>query len=180
MVVPLVIHPSVCPCRIAGRSCRIAIGPQLLGRATTTRSRSSVLGLGFLLLLAGLEIDVRPLAGTCSRPPPPLRAVVRVSLGVGLRPGAGRPGAFAMARRGHAVGHEPRDRPAHPHRRRSAGDAVGRVVVAGASVAEVVPVVLLSVLFSARGGGLRLRPVALLVAFLAFVAGVGAVIAGVE
>ena len=56
---------------------------------------------------------------------------------------------------------------------------IGQVVVAGASIAEVAPIVLLSVLFSARGGGL-VAPLALLVAFLALVAAVGAVIAGVE
>jgi hypothetical protein len=55
----------------------------------------------------------------------------------------------------------------------------GQVVVAGASVAEVVPVVLLSVLFSADSGGIAAQLV-LLVSFLLLVAAVGAVVLGAE
>jgi Kef-type K+ transport system membrane component KefB len=55
----------------------------------------------------------------------------------------------------------------------------GQVVVAGASLAEVVPIVLLSLLFSrdATGVGSQL---ALLLAFLGLVVGVGLLIVGVE
>ena len=55
----------------------------------------------------------------------------------------------------------------------------GLIVIAGSSVAEVVPIVVLSVLFSAEASG-WISPLALLAAFLGFVVSVGAVIAGAE
>jgi Kef-type K+ transport system membrane component KefB len=57
--------------------------------------------------------------------------------------------------------------------------AFGQVVVAGASVAEVAPIILLSVLFSARAGGV-VSQLALLAAFAGFVIAVGLLIAGIE
>jgi Kef-type K+ transport system membrane component KefB len=52
-------------------------------------------------------------------------------------------------------------------------------VVAGASVAEVGPILLLSLFFSGESGGVGAK-LALLIAFLAFVVAVGAVILGLE
>src|SRR4029077_14736714 len=57
--------------------------------------------------------------------------------------------------------------------------AFGQVVVAGASIAEVVPIVLLSVLFSADSAGIGSQ-LTLLGAFLGFVAVVALLIIGFE
>jgi Kef-type K+ transport system membrane component KefB len=55
----------------------------------------------------------------------------------------------------------------------------GQVVVAGASIAEVGPIVLLSLFFSGESGGVGAK-LAVLLAFLAFVVAVGVVILGLE
>jgi Kef-type K+ transport system membrane component KefB len=55
----------------------------------------------------------------------------------------------------------------------------GRVVVAGASIAEVTPIVLLSLFFSGESGGIGSKLV-LLIGFAVFVAAVAAVIVGFE
>jgi Kef-type K+ transport system membrane component KefB len=55
----------------------------------------------------------------------------------------------------------------------------GQVVVAGASIAEVGPIVLLSLFFSGESGGLGSK-LALLLAFFAFVVAVGLAILGLE
>src|SRR5438093_626668 len=59
------------------------------------------------------------------------------------------------------------------------GIAVGQVIVAGASIAEVGPIVLLSLFFSGHSGGLGSKLV-LLVGFALFVAAVGATILGLQ
>src|SRR5437867_3146143 len=55
----------------------------------------------------------------------------------------------------------------------------GQVVVAGASIAEVGPIVLLSLCFSGESGGLGSK-LALLIAFVIFVAAIAFVILGLE
>src|SRR5207247_3009312 len=55
----------------------------------------------------------------------------------------------------------------------------GQVVIAGASIAEVGPIVLLSLFFSGESGGIGAKRV-LLIAFLGFVVAVGVVILGLE
>src|SRR5207237_512147 len=55
----------------------------------------------------------------------------------------------------------------------------GQVVVAGASIAEVTPIVLLSLFFSGRSGGLGGK-IVLLVAFAVFVAAIGVTILGLQ
>src|SRR5207249_6025990 len=55
----------------------------------------------------------------------------------------------------------------------------GQVVVAGASIAEVTPIVLLSLFFSGRSGGLGGK-IVLLVAFALFVAAIGVTILGLQ
>src|SRR4029453_14109198 len=57
--------------------------------------------------------------------------------------------------------------------------AFGQVIVAGASIAEVGPIVLLSLFFSGESGGLGAK-LALLIAFFAFVAAIGFTILGLE
>jgi Kef-type K+ transport system membrane component KefB len=57
--------------------------------------------------------------------------------------------------------------------------AFGQVVVAGASIAEVGPIVLLSLFFSGQSGAIGSK-LTLLVAFLVFVAAVGVTILGLE
>ena len=156
----------------------VVVGPQVLGWAGVDDAVRvlSVLGLGFLLLLAGLEIDVRRL---------PRRvlgvAVVAFALSFGLAFTAGLALESAgLVRSAWLV--------AVVLSATSLGvllpvldDAgqlttpAGQVVLAGATVAEVVPVVLLSVLFAGRTA--ELAPKLLLLALFALlvVALVGAV-----
>src|SRR5439155_14760908 len=84
---------------------------------------------------------------------------------------------LAAARRDHPVGHRvilPILKDAH-----QAETPFGQVVIAGASIAEVGPIVLLSLFFSGEAGGLGSK-LALLIAFMVFVAAVGAAILGLE
>src|SRR5262249_2446564 len=57
--------------------------------------------------------------------------------------------------------------------------AFGQVIVAGASIAEVGPIVLLSLFFSDKAGSAGAKLV-LLIAFFAFVAAIGVTIVGLE
>lgn len=158
------------------------VGPQVLGWARVDEPVRvlSVLGLAFLLLLAGLEIDFDRLRGR----------VLRLT-------GGGFALSFALALAA-AVPLHALDLVRSPVLiaiilsatslgiilpvLKDAGQidtAFGQVVVAGASVAEVTPVILLSLLFSADASGTVPRA-ALLVAFLVLVAAVGAAVLGIE
>lgn len=135
----------------------IAVGPQLLRWAQIDEPVRvlSVIGLGFLLLLAGLEIDVRALP----------RAVLALStvafglsfviaLGIGLLLGSvglvRSASLVAIILSATSLGVIlPVVEDCGQLRTRT-----GRAVLAGASVAEVVPVVLLSVLFAGHTAAL--------------------------
>lgn len=172
LLVPLALRlarlpvPSVVVEILAG----IVVGPQLLDWAQPDGAVRvlSVLGLAFLLFLAGLEIDFGEFRG---------RVLLLTTAGFTL--------SFALAVAvGEAFGAA--DLVASPllvavilsatslgiilpvlADAGQLGTPFGRVVVVGASLAEVVPIVLLSLLFSGRGGfGAR---VTLLAVFLVFV-----------
>ena len=171
LLVPLALRllrvplPEVAVEIVAG----VVIGPHLLGWVSADQPVTALatVGLAFLLFLAGLEVDLARLRG------PLLRltgAAYALSLGLALLLGWAA-GAAGLVRSPLLV--------AVILSATSLGIVLpvlsnagllaaplGSVVVAGASLAEVVPVVLLSVLFSARSGGAAGHLV-LLVAFLA-------------
>jgi Kef-type K+ transport system membrane component KefB len=160
----------------------IVVGPQVLGwaRVDLPVQVLALIGLGFLLLLAGLEIDFRTLPG---------RILTRGLLGFVLSFAIALAAGFGLSLSG--LVHSPLLIAVTLSATslgivlpilKDAGQtdtAIGQLVVAGASIAEVAPVVLLSVLFSARGSGV-VSPLVLLAAFLGLVIAVAAVIAGVE
>src|SRR5436309_3321290 len=150
----------------------IAIGPQGLGWATADEPVAvlSLIGLAFLLLLAGLEIDFARLRGPLLRQTAAAYAVsFALALAVGLALRAGdlvkSPLLVAIILSATGLG-------VILPILKDAGETstpFGQVVVAGASIAEVTPIVLLSLFFSGRAGGLGGK-IVLLVAFALFVA----------
>jgi Kef-type K+ transport system membrane component KefB len=184
LLVPLAIHASRLPVPdIVGQIVAgIVVGPQVLGWASVDEPVKvlSLIGLGFLLLLAGLEIDFNRIRGqVLSRTLLGFVLSFGLSLAIGLGFAAGglvrSPLLIAVILSATSLGIIlPILKDAG-----QADTAFGQVVIAGASVAEVAPIVLLSVLFSAHAGGV-VSPLVLLAAFLAFVAAVGAVIFEVE
>src|SRR6266487_443941 len=160
----------------------IAVGPQGLGWAQVDEPVAvlSTFGLAFLLLLAGLEIDFERFRGRLLRLTLLGYAVsfgIALLVGLVLR-GAGfvrSPLLIAIILSATGLGVilpilKDADQTSTPF---------GQVVVAGASIAEVGPIVLLSLFFSGESGGLGSK-LALLVAFLVFVVAVGLTILGLE
>jgi Kef-type K+ transport system membrane component KefB len=160
----------------------IAIGPQVLDWANVDAPVQvmSVIGLAFLLLLAGLEVEYDRFRGRLLR----LTALGYVSsFGIGL--------VLALALKAGDLVKSPlllaiilsatglgiilpilKD----------AGQTTtpfGEVVIAGASIAELVPIVLLSLFFSSEAGGIGSK-LALLIAFGLFVLAVGIAIVAAE
>jgi len=160
----------------------ILAGPQLLGWAHVDEPVHvlSVAGLAFLLLLAGLEIDFDRLRGSVLRRTSAafvLSFALAVAVGAILaRAGLVRsPLLIAVILSATGLG-------IILPVLADAGQLetpFGQVVVAGASIAEVVPIVLLSLLFSADSAGIGSQ-LTLLGAFLGFVAVVGLLIVGFE
>jgi Kef-type K+ transport system membrane component KefB len=160
----------------------IAIGPQGLGWASADEPVSvlGLIGLAFLLLLAGLEIDFARLRGRVLR----VTATAylfsfAVAIVVGLLLKAAdlvrSPLLVAIILSATGLG-------VILPILKDAGETstpFGQVVVAGASIAEVTPIVLLSLFFSGESGGLGSK-LALLLAFFGFVVAVGFAIRGVE
>ncbi|MGO4363341.1 cation:proton antiporter [Terrabacter sp. RAF57] len=134
----------------------VLIGPQVLGWASTDGAVRvlSLVGLSFLLFLAGLELEPRNLRGRSLR----LAAVgFAISFAIALIVGQAlgtvglvtSPILVAVIVSATALG-------IILPILKDAGrlqDPLGHLVVAGASLAEVVPVVLLSLLFSEGAGG---------------------------
>ena len=151
----------------------IALGPAALGWLSVdeTVRAASLLGLGFLLFLAGLEIDIQHFRGQRARESLAglaLSVVLGVAVGYGLQ-GVGLAkdpllvGIALMATSLGLVVPVLKD----------AGQAdrpVGQLAIAGASTGEVTAVVLLSVFFSQRGGALGGRLLLLGLLFLVVVA----------
>jgi Kef-type K+ transport system membrane component KefB len=159
----------------------IAVGPQVLGWATRDEPVEvlSLVGLAFLLLLAGLEVDYDRFRGRLLR----LTALgyvvsVAIALVIGLALKAGdlvrSPLLVAIMLSATGLG-------IILPILKDAGETAtpfGQVVIAGASIAEVVPIVLLSLFFSGEGGvG---AGAVLLATFAVFVLAVGAAIFAAE
>ncbi|HEX6700714.1 MAG TPA: cation:proton antiporter [Gaiellaceae bacterium] len=156
----------------------IVVGPQVLGWANVDEPVQvmSLIGLAFLLLLAGLEIDFDRLRGRLLRVTSMGFAVsFALALVVGFALKAGdlvkSPLLVAIILSATGLG------VILPILKDAGQTATpfGQVVVAGASIAEVTPIVLLSLFFSGKSGGLGAK-LALLVAFAVFVAAVGVTI----
>jgi Kef-type K+ transport system membrane component KefB len=158
----------------------IVIGPQVLGWAEFDEPVRvlSIVGLAFLLLLAGLEIDFERFRGRLARV-----AVTgyAVSFGIALLVGVALRGAdvvrspllvaIMLSATGLGV--------ILPILK-DAGETTtrfGQVVIAGASVAEVAPILLLSLFFSGESGAIGARLV-LLTGFGLFVVAVALAIFG--
>lgn len=160
----------------------IVVGPQVLGWASNDEPVQvlALIGLAFLLLLAGLEIDFDRLRGRVLRLTGLGYAVsfaLALAVGYGLRAGdlVKSPLLVAIILSATGLG-------IILPILKDAGETstpFGQVVVAGASIAEVGPIVLLSLFFSGHSGGIGGK-LALLVAFAAFVVGIGIVILGLE
>jgi Kef-type K+ transport system membrane component KefB len=159
----------------------ILVGPQVLGWAEQDEPVEvlSVVGLAFLLLLAGLEVDYDRLRGRLLRLTSLGYALsLGIALVVGLALKAGdlvrSPLLIAIMLSATGLG-------IILPILKDAGETstpFGRVVIAGASIAEVVPIVLLSLFFSGKGG-LGAGAV-LLVTFAVFVVAVAAAIFAAE
>ncbi|MCE0766016.1 cation:proton antiporter [Pseudonocardia kujensis] len=156
----------------------VLVGPGVLGLARVDEPVRvlSVVGLSFLLFLAGLEIDIARLRGRVARIAASAFVVsFALALAVGTLLGVvgivGSPVLIAVILSATAAG------VVLPVLQDS-GDAaapLGGLVIAGAAIAEVVPVVLLSLLFAGDGGSLGSR-VALLAAFAALSCAVAVVV----
>src|SRR5436305_7935440 len=160
----------------------IVVGPQVLGWAKVDEPVQvmSLIGLAFLLLLAGLEIDFDRLRGRLLRVTSLGFAIsFALALAVGFALKAGdlvkSPLLVAIILSATGLG------VILPILKDAGQTATpfGQVVVAGASIAEVTPIVLLSLFFSDHSGGLGGK-LALLVAFAVFVAAVGVTILGLQ
>jgi Kef-type K+ transport system membrane component KefB len=160
----------------------IAVGPQGLGWATVDEPVQvmSMFGLAFLLLLAGLEIDFDRLRGPLLRTTTAAWVVsfaAALAVGYVLRAGdlVRSPLLVAIILSATGLG------VILPILKDAGQTATpfGQVVVAGASIAEVMPIVLLSLFFSGESGGLGSK-LALLGAFGVFVLAVALVILGLE
>ena len=153
----------------------IALGPAALGvlEVDDTVRVASVLGLGFLLFLAGLEIDVHRFRGETAR---------ESALGLGLTVALGIAAGYTLQAAGLAknpllvgIALMATSLGLVVPVLKDAGQAerpVGQLAIAGASTGEVAAVVLLSIFFSQRGGALGGR--LLLLGLLVLVVAVGA------
>jgi Kef-type K+ transport system membrane component KefB len=160
----------------------IAIGPQALrwARVDEPVSVLSMLGLAFLLLLSGLEVDFQRLRGRLLGLTSLAFATsfaLAVAIGSLLRAGGlvRSPLLIAVILSATSLG-------VILPVLKDAGlvtTSFGQAVVAAASIAEVVPIVLLSLLFSEHAAGLGSRA-ALLITFLVFVAAIGLFVFRVE
>src|SRR5947209_5586155 len=160
----------------------IVIGPQVLSWVSidTPIQVMSLLGLAFLLLLAGLEVEYERFRGRLLR----LTALgYALSFGLALLIGLGlhvgglvrSPLLVGIALSATSLGIViPVLKDAG-----QVGTPFGQLVVAGASIAEIATIVLLSLLFSGEAGGIGVKLV-LLGLFGLFVIAVGVAVLGAE
>jgi Kef-type K+ transport system membrane component KefB len=172
---PAVRIPAVVLEIVAG----VAVGPSGLGwvHIDLPVQIVALIGLAFLLFLAGLEIDVHRLRGRLLR-----LAVLGylATLALGLTAGFGfdaagwvrDPWLLAITLSATSLGLVV---PVLKDARRADG-ALGQTVIAASSVADFAAVVLLSLLFSTEGGSISSKLV-LLALFAALVAVIGAAVA---
>jgi Kef-type K+ transport system membrane component KefB len=160
----------------------IIVGPQVLGWARIDEPVRvlSLIGLSFLLFLAGLELDFERLHGRTLRTAASgfvFSFVLALAFGgiLGVAGLVKSPLLIAVILSATSVGivipilsdSGKMDSP------------LGRLVVAGGSLAEVIPVLLLSLLFSEHASGLGSQ-ITLLAAFCALVAAAALLIFGLE
>ena len=160
----------------------IVIGPEALGWVSidTPIQVMSLLGLAFLLLLAGLEVEYERFRGRLLR----LTALgYAISFGLALLIGLGlhegglvkSPLLVGIALSATSLGIViPVLKDAG-----QVGTPFGQLVVAGASIAEIATIVLLSLFFSGEAGGIGAKLV-LLGLFVLFVIAVGVAVLGAE
>jgi len=160
----------------------IVIGPQVLGWVSidTPIQVMSLLGLAFLLLLAGLEVEYERFRGRLLR----LTALgYTISFGLALLIGLGlhasglvkSPLLVGIALSATSLGIViPVLKDAG-----QVGTPFGQLVVAGASIAEIATIVLLSLFFSGESSGIAVKLV-LLGLFGLFVIAVGVAVLGAE
>ena len=160
----------------------IVVGPQVLGWASNDEPVQvlSLIGLAFLLLLAGLEIDFERLRGRLLRITGLGYLVsfgLAVVVGYALRAAdlVKSPLLVAIILSATGLG------VILPILKDAGQTATpfGQVIVAGSSIAEIGPIVLLSLFFSGESGGLGSKLV-LLIGFAVFVAAVGVAITGAQ
>src|SRR6266516_3806535 len=160
----------------------IVVGPQVLGWASNDEPVQvlSLIGLAFLLLLAGLEIDFERLRGRLLRITGLgylLSFGLAVVVGYALRAAdlVKSPLLVAIILSATGLG------VILPILKDAGQKATpfGQVIVAGSSIAEVGPIVLLSLFFSGESGGLGSKLV-LLIGFAVFVGAVGVAIVGAQ
>lgn len=160
----------------------IAVGPQALGWASNDEPVQvlSLIGLAFLLLLAGLEIDFTRLRGRLLRLTAAGYAIsfgIAVIVGFLLKSGGLVKSPLLIAITLSATGLGvilPILKDAG-----TTATSFGQVVIAGASIAEVGPIVLLSLFFSGESSGIGSK-IVLLVGFVVFVVAVGFAILGLQ
>src|ERR1700729_3939028 len=160
----------------------IVIGPQVLGWVSidTPIQVMSLLGLAFLLLLAGLEVEYERFRGRVLR----LTALgYAISFGLALVIGLGlhaaglvrSPLLVGIALSATSVGIViPVLKDAG-----QAGTPFGQLAIAGASIAEIAPIILVSLFFSGEASGISVKLV-LLGLFALFVIAVGVAVLGAE
>jgi Kef-type K+ transport system membrane component KefB len=160
----------------------ILVGPQVLGWASADEPVQvlALLGLAFLLLLAGLEIDFDRLRGRLLRVTGLAWVVsfgIALVLGLVLKAAGLVLSPLLVATILSATGLGiivPILKDAG-----QTSTPFGQLVVAAASIAEVAPILLLSLFFSGESGSLGVKLV-LLAGFVGFVAAVGLVILGAQ
>jgi Kef-type K+ transport system membrane component KefB len=160
----------------------ILIGPQVLGWVSIDAPIRvmSLLGLAFLLLLAGLEVDYKRFRGQSLRRTAMGYAIsfgLALLIGFGLHAGGlvKSPLLIGIALSATSLG-------IVVPVLKDAGQVdtpFGELVIAGASIAEVAPIVLLSLFFSGEAGGLGVK-LLLLGLFGLFVLAVGVAVVGAE
>ena len=160
----------------------VAVGPQGLdwARVDEPVEVMSLLGLAFLLLLAGIEVDIAAFRGRVARV---TGLAYLVSFGIALVVGLGlreanlirSPLLVAIMLSATGLG-------VVLPILKDAGETTtpfGQIVVAGASIAEVVPIILLSLFFSGESGGVGAKLV-LLAGFALFAVGVAYALLGLQ
>jgi Kef-type K+ transport system membrane component KefB len=160
----------------------IVVGPEVLGWAEVDEPVRvlSLVGLAFLLLLSGLELDFDRLRGRVLRLTVLGFAVsfaLALLIGLALREVdlVRSPLLIAIILSATGLG-------VILPILKDVGEtstSFGGVVIAGASIAEVTPIVLLSLFFSGEGGAVAGR-IVLLLAFVVFAVAVAAAILGLE
>jgi Kef-type K+ transport system membrane component KefB len=160
----------------------IVIGPHALGWVSidTPIRVLNLLGLGFLLLLAGLEVDYERFRGRLLR----LTALgYALSLGLGLLIGLGlHAGGLVKSPLLIGITLSATSLGIVIPVLKDAGEVTtpfGQLVAAGASIAEIATIILLSLFFSGESGGVGVK-LLLFGLFGLFVLAVGAVVLGAE